>query len=191
MDGPLGKWIKNECFLKKDRWLKSYMHLAMINISFIAHINLVYKINNHKLELVWCKKRQKIVPDQLLKDSKLILNESKLFPWSSMISLLPSRTFRGSLFPEPITSQELFFAISYCKPALIVEWWFSGLMNSIHEEHCLLFKIFHFLTLIVLILAFVSSVDIFPLPFLKWFKNSLGYNFTFNSSFLFSIWIFS
>ena len=44
-----------------------------------------------KLEPVCCKKRQKIVPDQLLvcgvggtikdlKDSKLILNESKLLP---------------------------------------------------------------------------------------------------------------
>ena len=31
-----------------------------------------------------CKKRQKIDPDQ--RDSKQILNESKLFPWSSKIS---------------------------------------------------------------------------------------------------------
>ena len=53
-----------------------------------------------------------------LKDSKLILNESKLFPWSSMISLVPFRIFRGPLFPKPVTGQELFFAISYSKPAL-------------------------------------------------------------------------
>ena len=63
-------------------------------------------------------------------------------------------------------------------------------MNSIHEEHCLLCKIFHFLIFIALILAFGANADIFPLPFLKnnpWFKLSLGYNFTFNFTFLFSI----
>ena len=54
-----------------------------------------------------------------LKDSKLILNESKLFPWSSRISLVPFRIFRGTLFSKPITGQELFFAVSYSKPALV------------------------------------------------------------------------
>ena len=44
-----------------------------------------------------------------LKDSILNLNESKLFPWSTRISLLPFRTFRGPLFPKPVTGQELFF----------------------------------------------------------------------------------
>ena len=57
-----------------------------------------------------------------LKDSKLILNESKLFPWSSRISLVPFRTFRGPLFPKPVTGQELFFAISYSKLALTSAW---------------------------------------------------------------------
>ena len=81
------------------------------------------------LEPVCCKKRQKKVPDQLLvwgvggplkdlKDSRLILNESKLFPWSSRISLVPFRTFRGPLFPKPVTGQELFLAVSYSKPTL-------------------------------------------------------------------------
>ena len=37
---------------------------------------------------------------KLGKDSKLILNESKLFPWSSRISLVPFRTFRGDLIPQ-------------------------------------------------------------------------------------------
>ena len=53
-----------------------------------------------------------------LKDSKLILNESKLFPWSSRVSLVPFRTFTGPLFPKPVTGQELFFAVSYSKLAL-------------------------------------------------------------------------
>ena len=55
-----------------------------------------------------------------LKDSKLILNESKLFRWSSRISLVPFRTFRGPLFLKPITGQELFLAVSYSKPALVI-----------------------------------------------------------------------
>ena len=32
-----------------------------------------------------------------------------IFPWSSRISLVPFRTFRGPLFPKPVTGQELFF----------------------------------------------------------------------------------
>ena len=36
------------------------------------------------------------------------------------ISLIPSRTFLGSLFPKPVTGQELFFAVSYSKPALVI-----------------------------------------------------------------------
>ena len=35
-----------------------------------------------------------------------------------MISLVPFRTVRGPLFPKPVTGQELFFAVSYSKPAL-------------------------------------------------------------------------
>ena len=92
------------------------------------------------LEPVCCKKRQKIVPEQLstglksrgplkdLKDSKLILNE--LFPWSSRISLVPFRTFRGLLFPKTVTAQELFVAVSYSKPAL----------SGAKDEHFFTFK---------------------------------------------------
>ena len=54
-----------------------------------------------------------------LKDSKLILNESKLFPWSSKISLVPFRTFRGPLFPKKVTGQELFLAVSYSESVLV------------------------------------------------------------------------
>ena len=35
--------------------------------------------------------------------------------------MVPFRTFREPLFPKPVTGQELFLAISYSKPALIVE----------------------------------------------------------------------
>ena len=33
--------------------------------------------------------------------------------------MVPFRTFRGPLFPKPVTGQELFFAVSYRKPALV------------------------------------------------------------------------
>ena len=32
--------------------------------------------------------------------------------------MVPFKTFRGPLFPNPVTGQELFFAVSYSKPAL-------------------------------------------------------------------------
>ena len=67
----------------------------------------------HFCALTWKEKQD-------LKESKLILNESKLFPCSSRISLVLFRTFRGPLFPKPVTGQELFFAISYSKLALMV-----------------------------------------------------------------------
>ena len=51
-------------------------------------------------------------------ESKLSVNESKLFPWSSRIILIPFRTFRGPLFSKPVTGQELFLVVSYSKPAL-------------------------------------------------------------------------
>ena len=84
------------------------------------------------LKPVCCKRRQKLVPDQCtsywlhelgtlkdLKDSKLIINESKLFPWSSRMSLVPFRTFREPLVLNPVTGQELFLPVSYSKPALV------------------------------------------------------------------------
>ena len=51
-------------------------------------------------------------------ESKLSVNESKLFPWSSRFILIPFRTFRGPLFSKPVTGQELFLTVSYSKPAL-------------------------------------------------------------------------
>ena len=34
--------------------------------------------------------------------------------------MVPFRIFRGPLFPKPVTGQELFFAVSYSKPALVI-----------------------------------------------------------------------
>ena len=38
---------------------------------------------------------------------------------SFRISLEPFRSFRGPLLYKPVTDQELFFAVSYSKPALV------------------------------------------------------------------------
>ena len=43
-----------------------------------------------------------------LNNSKLIVYESKWFPWSSRINFIPLRILRGSLFHKPVTGQELF-----------------------------------------------------------------------------------
>ena len=48
----------------------------------------------------------------------MIPNWSKWFPWSSRNNFIPFRIFRGPLFHKPVTGQELFFAVSYSKPAL-------------------------------------------------------------------------
>ena len=58
-----------------------------------------------------------------LNDSKLIVYESKRFPWSPRINFIPFRIFRGPLFHKPVTGQELFFAVSYSKLALIEIIW--------------------------------------------------------------------
>jgi hypothetical protein len=44
-----------------------------------------------------------------LNDSKLIVYESKWFPWSSEFNFIPFKIFRGPLFYKRVTGQELFF----------------------------------------------------------------------------------
>ena len=92
------------------------------------------------LELVCCKKRQKIVPDQLLvwgslkvlNGTKLILDDNGNTLDSFRISLEPFRSFRGPLLHKPVTGQELFFAVSYSKPALPI--WYSYFYPSMLSQ---------------------------------------------------------
>mgnify|MGYP006975437472 CR=1 FL=1 len=51
-----------------------------------------------------------------LKDSKLIVYESKWFPWSSRINLIPFKIFRGPLFHKLVTGQELFLLLLAANP---------------------------------------------------------------------------
>ena len=60
--------------------------------------------------------------------------------------MVPFRTFRGPLFPKPVTSQELFFAVSYSKPALGSQYkidWISCELQIRKNLHILLQNGFH------------------------------------------------
>ena len=91
---------------------------VVILCTYSSHVftNFLYF---YTLEPVCCKKQQKSswpvtglrnrghLKDQ--NDSKLIVYESKWFPWSSRINFIPFRIFRGPLFHKPVTGQEPFF----------------------------------------------------------------------------------
>jgi hypothetical protein len=72
-----------------------------------------------------------LVPDQLhglgnkgplkvLNDTKLILADHGNCLDTFRISLESFRSFRGPLLHKPVTDQELFFPVSYSKPALVI-----------------------------------------------------------------------
>ena len=81
------------------------------------------------LEPVCCNRRQKIVPEQLLvlgnkgplkvlNNTKLILDDLGNNLDSFRISLESFRSFRRPLLHKLVTGHELFFDVSYSKPAL-------------------------------------------------------------------------
>ena len=83
----------------------------------------------YPLEPVCCKKRPKIVPDQftglgnkgplkVLNGTKMILDDHRNNMDSFRIKLESFRSFRGPLLLKPVNGQELFFDVSYSKPAL-------------------------------------------------------------------------
>ena len=57
-------------------------------------------------------------PRKVLNGTKLILDDHGNNLNSFRISLESFRSFRGLLLHKPVTGQELFFAVSYNKPAL-------------------------------------------------------------------------
>ena len=57
-------------------------------------------------------------PLKILNGIKLILDDQGNHLDSYAINLESFRSFRGPLFRKPVTGQELFFAVSYSKPAL-------------------------------------------------------------------------
>ena len=97
-------------------------------MAFLTHNCLKYIL--YSFESVCCKKRPKIVPDQLLLWRIRALWRYWMVPkwsyvdhhWNNLdsfrVSLESFRSFRGPLLLKPVTGQELFFAISYSKPAL-------------------------------------------------------------------------
>ena len=84
-----------------------------------------------ELEPVCCKKQQIKVPDQLLVcgigdlwrtwmiPNWLYMSPSDSLDHPGSILYHSAGIFRGPLFHKPVTGQELFFAVSYSKPALV------------------------------------------------------------------------
>ena len=107
-----------------------YIHIGQYPLCY--QFQPVQPIRKQALEPVCCKKHPKIVPDQLLvwgimgplkvlkvlNGTKLILDDHWNDLDSSRISLESFRSFRGPLLHKLVTGQELFFAVSYSKPAL-------------------------------------------------------------------------
>ena len=60
-------------------------------------------------------------PLKILNDVKLILDDQGNYFDSYVISLKSFKSFRGSLICKPVTGQELFFAVSYSKLALVMK----------------------------------------------------------------------
>ena len=84
--------------------------------------------------------------------------------WTHLESVLESfRSFRGPLLHKPLTGQELFFAISYSKPALAKVWNRIKFMKKIET----LPKSTHFLV------SFCQIVDYIPKQMKK--KSSLNF----------------
>ena len=101
----------------------------MTDFQRISYDSLLFTwITIMHLEPVCCKKQQKSSwpvtglrdrgPLKDLNDSKLIVYESKWFPWSSRINFIPFRIFWGPLFHKPVTAGT-FFATLYNIMALI------------------------------------------------------------------------
>ena len=58
-------------------------------------------------------------PLKILNAIRFILDDQGNHLDSYTISLESFRSFKGPLFRKPITGQELFFAVSHSKPALV------------------------------------------------------------------------
>ena len=98
--------------------------MLIYGISFSGYASSIY------LEPVCCKKRKKNSswpvtglenkdPLKVLNGTKLILDDQGKNLNSFRISLESFRFFIGPLLLKPVTGQELFFAVSYSKPALV------------------------------------------------------------------------
>ena len=116
-----------------DRFQKESQSLIVWSSCFSKEHSFLNWWSCFQLEPVCCKKRQKIVPGQLLVLGIRALWRFWTVPnWSyrimgitwthlesdSRISLIPFRTFRGPLLHKPVTGQELFFNVSYSKLTL-------------------------------------------------------------------------
>jgi len=74
---------------------------------------------NTQKRILWVTGLWNRGPLKILNGIKLILDDQGNHLDSYTISLESFRPFRGPIFRKPVTGQELFFAVSYSKPALV------------------------------------------------------------------------
>ena len=106
--------------------LKSRRKFLKTNVDKSYYTNF----STSKIELVFCKKQQAKNSSWPVQGVGDLWRTWRIPNWfqmclsyshvhlASRISLVPFRTFRGPLFPKPVTGQELFLTISYSKLAL-------------------------------------------------------------------------
>ena len=70
----------------------------------------------------------------VLNGTKLVLDDHGNNLDSFRINLESFRSFRGHLLPKPATCQQMFFAVSYSKPALVKALWNWRFRSSFNES---------------------------------------------------------
>ena len=79
-------------------------------------------------------------PLKVLNGTKLILDDHGSNLDSFRISLESFKSFKGSLLHKPVTGQELFFAVSYSKPALVDTVFISKMIATSRANYLLLVR---------------------------------------------------
>ena len=107
-----------------------YLKWSTVVLRYWSDKNYLWYIFDYMLEPVCCKKRQKSSwPVTGLGNRAQGFEWYQIGPkWAwvtppskylSRVNFISFRTSRDPLFPKPVTCHELFFAISYSKPALV------------------------------------------------------------------------
>ena len=114
---------------------------------YVLISTLVWKQITFLLEPVCCKKRPKIVPDQLstgfgnqgplkvMNGTKLILDDHGNNLDSFRLSLESFRSFRGPLLHKPVTGQELFLLFLTSNPLYFPIWFAKFCLDLFIASH--------------------------------------------------------
>ena len=90
--------------------------IYLVNVKTMRTIAQIFVAFSEKLNFTGLGNKG---PLKVLNGTKLILDDHGNNLDSFRISLESIRSFRGPLLHKPVTGQELFFVVSYSKPALV------------------------------------------------------------------------